>query len=218
MARLTYPRSDGARPAPLPPEHRTVGQLIAETIRLYGDSFLRALPTGVPPTILALIAAHVSYAVSIAFAGVFLSSSYVYATTIVLRRVPSRKRLVLAWLAGVLAFAPVPLLVRAFILPGLAWLAAVGLVVPVLVAEELGFRASFVRAWQLARADYLHAFGSIVTLGIVVLLTQGVLAFLLRGNADVAIETAFVLAGIVLSPLLFVGAALLYVDQEARVE
>ena len=32
-----------ALPAPLPPAERTVGQLVAETIRAYGDNFWRAL-------------------------------------------------------------------------------------------------------------------------------------------------------------------------------
>ena len=35
-------------PRPLPPAERTVGQLIAETIRAYGDNFWRALPLGLP--------------------------------------------------------------------------------------------------------------------------------------------------------------------------
>ena len=35
-------------PAPLPPAERTVGQLIAETIRAYGGNFWRALPLGLP--------------------------------------------------------------------------------------------------------------------------------------------------------------------------
>src|SRR5207248_11746044 len=35
-------------PPPLPPERRTVGQLVAETIRAYGKDFWRALPLGVP--------------------------------------------------------------------------------------------------------------------------------------------------------------------------
>ena len=35
-------------PPALPPETRTVGQLIAETIRAYGNSFWRLLPLGVP--------------------------------------------------------------------------------------------------------------------------------------------------------------------------
>ena len=39
-------------PPPLPPGERTVGQLIAETIRLYGDNFWRALPLGLPIAVL----------------------------------------------------------------------------------------------------------------------------------------------------------------------
>ena len=35
-------------PPPLPPEKRTIGQLIAETIRAYGDRFWRLLPIGLP--------------------------------------------------------------------------------------------------------------------------------------------------------------------------
>ena len=33
-------------PPPLPPETRTVGQLVAESIRLYGNHFWRVLPLG----------------------------------------------------------------------------------------------------------------------------------------------------------------------------
>jgi hypothetical protein len=219
MARLSYPPSGEPRPAALPPEDRTVGQLVAETVRTYGEHFVRALPIGIPPAALALISAHVSVPLAIALGGILLSVSYVYAIVIALEPGPvPRSRLALAWFVGVLAFAPVPLLVRAFILPALAWLAAVGLVVPVVVMEARGIRSAFVRAWQLARADYVHALGSLATLAIVVVLTQSVLAFLLRGNASMALESAFVLASIVLSPLLFLGTSLLYVDQAARVE
>jgi len=35
-------------PAPLPPERRTVGQLVAESIRAYGHNFWRCLPLGLP--------------------------------------------------------------------------------------------------------------------------------------------------------------------------
>ena len=113
---------------------------------------------------------------------------------------------------------PVPVLAVGFVLPALAWLAAVGLVVPVLVVEGPPLRAAFSRAWRLARADYVHVLGSIATLAIVVFLTQSVLAFLLRGAGGAAVDTAFVLANVVISPLLFVGTALLYVDQTAMVE
>jgi hypothetical protein len=90
-------------------------------------------------------------------------------------------------------------------------------VVPVLLVEELDPRAAFRRAWLLARADYVHALGSLATLAIVVLLTQGMLAFLLRGTGGTALSTAFFLANVVVSPLIFIGSALLYVDQSARI-
>ena len=115
-------------------------------------------------------------------------------------------------------FVPAPFLLFGLILPALAWLAALGLVVPVLVVEDLGLRAALARAWQLARADYVHVLGSLATLAILVFVMQFMLAFLIRGAADEALETAFVLASVVISPLVFIGAALLYVDQAARVK
>ena len=222
MARLTYPRAGEPRPAALPPAERTVGQLVAESIRAYGEHFWRALLLGIAPAVLVVVGTHVSkgvlFVLSPTVTGALVSASYVGACVLALERRPSNRRLVLAWLLGWLVFIPVPFLVVAFILPGLAWLAAFGLVVPVIVVEELDARASLARAWQLARADYVHALGSLATLAIVVLLTQGMLAFLLRGTGGAALSTAFFLANVVISPLLFLGSALLYVDQTARVE
>jgi hypothetical protein len=222
MARLTYPRAGEPRPAALPPAERTVGQLVAESIRAYGEHFWRALLLGTAPAVLVVVGTHVSksvlFVLSPTIAGALVSGSYVGACVLALERRPSNRRLVLAWLLGWLVFIPVPFLVVAFILPGLAWLAAFGLVVPIIVVEELDARASFARAWQLARADYIHALGSLATLAILVLLTQGMLAFLLRGTGGAALSTAFFLANVVISPLLFLGSALLYVDQTARVE
>ena len=86
------------------------------------------------------------------------------------------------------------------------------------MVEEASLRGAVGRAWRLARADYVHGVGSLITLAIVVLLTQAVLAFILRGFGDAAVWTAYFLASVVVSPLLFVGAALLYVDQAARAE
>ncbi|HEV7132812.1 MAG TPA: hypothetical protein VIE38_08995 [Gaiellaceae bacterium] len=222
MARLTYPRAGEPRPAALPPAERTVGQVVAESIRIYGEHFRRALLLGIPPAILVVVGTNVSKRVAFVLAPTFsaalVSASYVGACVLVLRRRPSNRRLVVAWLSGWLVFLPVPFLVVAFILPALAWLAAFGLVVPVLVVEELTPRAAFGRAWQLARAGYVHVLGSLATLAIVVLLTQGMLAFLLRGSGGTALSTAFFLANVVVSPLLFIGASLLYVDQTARLE
>ncbi len=70
---------------------------------------------------------------------------------------------------------------------------------------------------RLARADYIHALGSLATLVIVFVLTRLVLVVLLHGQADTTARIAAFLADLVISPLILVGAALLYFDQAARV-
>jgi hypothetical protein len=204
-------------PPPLPPEERTVGQLVAESLRLYGRRFWPALALGVPPSILNVLARTLDDEALLVtvpvLGGLLLSLSYVGAVALAAERPVEVPR---ALVAGVLAFLPFPLLVAAFVLPGLIWLAAVGLVVPVIALERRGLGDGFRRAFALARADFVHALGSLATLAILVFLTQSVLFFLLRDTSDQTIAIAAFLASMVVSPLLFLGAAMLYFDQEAR--
>ena len=209
-----------SRPVALPPGERTVGQLVGESVRFYGEHFWPCLVLGVAPAAIAVIFKNVSRDVQLILAptlsGALVSAAFVRGSMVVLGASPSPRRLFTAWLSGWLVFTPAPFLVIAFVVPGLVWLAALGLVVPVLVVETLPPRAAFRRAWQLARADFVHAIGTLFTLGVLVLLSQSVLVFVLRGFGDAGISTALFLASVVLSPLLFIGTALLYVDQEAR--
>ena len=206
-------------PPPLPPETRTVGQLVAEAVRFYGSRFWPSLALGIPPAILAVAFApldRIERLLLLVTAGaVLVTASYVAACALVAGRRPGSLRL--AFTTGVLVFAPVPALATAFVLPALAWLAFLGLAVPAVLLEERGFRAAFRRGIELARADYVHALGSLATLVIVVFLCQGVLFFVLRGAGEAAIAVAGFLANLVISPVLFLGSALLYYDQAARV-
>jgi hypothetical protein len=210
------------RPVALPPAERTIGQLVAESIRFYGEHFWACLVLGVPAAVIAVVFTNVSRHVQLLLAptlsAALISATFAWACAVVLGASPSRRRLLAAWLIGWLVFAPVPFLVLAFVVPGLLWLAALGLVVPVLVVEDVALGAALPRAWRLARADFTHAIGSLFTLAVVVVLSQSVLVFILRGFGDAGVSTALFLASVVLSPLLFVGTALLYVDQAARVE
>ena len=45
-------------PPPLPPERRTVGQLVAESIRAYQHSFWRCLPLGLPLAVADQLSVH----------------------------------------------------------------------------------------------------------------------------------------------------------------
>jgi hypothetical protein len=208
-------------PEPLPPETRPVGQLVAETLRLYGRRFWRSLPLGLPLAVVNQLSVERSIAEQVAVlaaASPFLTASYVGASALAANVRPARRTLAAALAVGTLAFFPVPLLTLLFILPAVGWLAAVGLVVPVVVIERASFRAAFGRAFTLARADYVHALGSLATLLLVFAVTRLMLVLLLRGTGDQTERIALFLADIVLSPILFLGAALLYFDQAARAE
>jgi hypothetical protein len=122
-----------------------------------------------------------------------------------------------AFVAGLIVFLPAPVLLRLFLLPAVAWLALFGLVVPVALIEHTAFRETFVRARRLALADYIHALGSLATLTIVFYLSVLMLGVLLHGQGDQAIRIAAFLAHTIVGPLLFIGPAILYFDQSARV-
>lgn len=210
----------GDLPPPLPPETRTVGQLVAETIQLYRRNVPAALAIGVAPALLDVLGTRIDrtlwFAISPVVGAILLTPAYVAAAVVATGERPGRERLRTAYAAGALAFLPFPPLAALFLLPGLAWLALVGLVVPVAIVEGTGVRASFRRAVRLARADYVHALGSLATLALVVFLTRAVLFLLLRDLGDATALGASIAADVVISPLVLLGAALLYFDQAAR--
>jgi hypothetical protein len=208
-------------PPPLPPESRTVGQLVAETIRLYGRRFWIALPLGLGVAVLdqlAGISRDAWLVLMLTGGAAVLSASYVAGAAIATETRLTARTALTAFAAGVIAFAPVPFLLLVFILPAVAWLAFVGLAVPVAVVERAGVAAALRRATRLARADYIHALGSLATLAIVYFLTRFMLTLLLHGQGEQTERIAILLADLVLAPMLFLGPALLYYDQAARLE
>jgi len=220
VARPRYPRHEGPLPPPLPPETRTVGQLVAETVRLYGARFFPVLALGLSLAALDGVSLGRSANEQTVVLWLFtplITVSYVGACVLVAEGRPPRRALLVGLAVGIVVWLPVPLLFRFVILPALAWLALLGLAVPAAVIERRGFVDSFRRGLELARADFVHAFGSLATLAIVYFLSRTVLLFLLRTQGDNAIRTAGFLADLVLSPLLFLGSAMLFVDQAARV-
>lgn len=222
MARSGTVRKREPLPEPLPPETRTVGQLVAETLKVYGKRPFAALALGVPFAVVEQVAVSLGragqFVVLSTLGAVLLSSSFVAASALVAGIRPPLASVLTATACGALVFVPAPLLLVLFILPAVAWLAVTGLVVPAVTIEGLGVTAGFRRAYQLARADFVHALGSLATLAILFFLTRLVLFFLLRDSADSGSRAALALADIVISPVLFLGAALLYFDQAARVK
>jgi hypothetical protein len=206
-------------PEPLPPAERTVGQVVAEAIRLYSARWAPSLALGLPIALVdqASEGRSLTAQTLILWAGApLLTAAFVGAVVLAAPVAVPRRSLVTAYLCGLLVFAPVPVLVRLYVLPALAWLALFGLSVPAAALERLGLRAALARGRQLAAADYVHALGSLCALGIVYFITRAMLFFLLRGQADAAERVAAFLGDVVVSPLLYLGAALVYFDQAAR--
>jgi hypothetical protein len=222
-------------PPPVPPEQRTVGQLVAETIRLYGERFWPSLALGLGPALLYVIVIPLPHLLQIpvvAGAGaVLMTCSYVGASLIASGKRSTRDAVSNAFVIGFLVWPPAALLPLIFAvsgnvwigllglaLPSLAWLSYVGLSVPAAVIERIDFRYALGRGMELARADYVHVLGSLATLVICYILSGGVLFFLLRGQARIEVGVAAFLADLVITPMIFLGAALLYFDQAARLD
>jgi hypothetical protein len=263
MARKGVPRAKEPLPPPLPPETRTVGQLVAESIRFYRQNFARTLMLGLPVALLTQVSIEVgrgprlsheraydllrghgasveeavrfgnllvekgvrddanavlTTAVTAGLGAVMLTVAFIAASVLVGGVRLDRRSGLNAATGGALVFVPVPLLATFFVLPAIAWLAFLGLVVPVAVIERRGYGESLRRATQLARADFVHALGSLATLVIVYFVTRLALIVLLHSAGESTTRTAVFLADVVLSPLLFVGGVLLYYDQAARVK
>lgn len=212
-------------PPPAPPKERTAGQLVGEAMRLYGRRLWLALLLGVPPTLagVALAAANDSGAsqaaqltLALAVGAPAVSVSFVGASILAAGRRPPGGTLLVAFVAGVLVLLPTPFLATLLVLPALAWFALFGLAVPAAVVEQLPLRRALARAVQLARADYVHALGSLAAAAIVAIVSAGVLQFLLIQFGEAAGGIAAFIAVLLLSPLLLLAAAILYFDQAAR--
>ena len=205
------------RPVALPPAERTVGQLVAESVRFYGEHFWSVLPLGLVVVGVEAAALHrsVNAQTLILWAfGPLFAAAYVRAAALVSDGDGSWT----AFATASVVFLPFPLLLRLYVLPGVVWFALVGLAVPAVVAEGLGFRAALRRGWQLARADLVHAIAGVITLGLIYFVTRYALLVTIFQFGDQSQTAAGILADLVLSPLVFVGTALLYVDQAARVK
>ena len=193
-----------------------MGQVVAEAIRAYGDRFWRILPLGL--AVVGVDAATLHHGVGVqtlilwAFGPVF-AAAYVRAACVVRGEPWSWP----AFSAAVLIYLPFPVLLRLYVLPGVVWFGLLGLAVPAAVAERLGAVAALRRGWQLSRADLLHSLGGLVTLGLVYFVCRYVLLVLIHGFGGQGQVEAAMIADLVLAPLVFVGAVLLYEDQAARV-
>jgi hypothetical protein len=212
-----------------------LGDLFAETVRLYGDRIWSVVGIGV---FLAgsLLAAHVighvvAFVVIVALA---FTAAYAVSSRVVVGDPAAEAwaqvgvRLPVLLVLTVIVSVPFvlgrvdPLL----LLFGVAWLAFVGLSIPVAMLERdpaqdawygsISFAIN--RATALARGEYLHVLGVMAAFVTVYLVLGPLLAVLLTGFADNGGLAATLIANGVLGPFFFFGLSLLYFEQKARIE
>lgn len=210
-----------------------LGELLAETVRLYGERLWAAVGIGVflAGTLLAAsILGHL--VILIAIVAPAFTVSYAVAARLALGD-PAAE----AWAqAGVRApvLAPLTIIVSVPFVLGIvdvlilffsvAWLAFVGLAIPVAMIERapeetswfgrIGF--ALTRATDLARFEFLHVLGVSAALVLIYALLGPLLAVLLTGFADNGSRAASVIANGVLGPFFFLGLSVLYFEQRAR--
>lgn len=209
-----------------------LGELIAETIRVYGERVWAALGLGAvyAGTLVASLLVHVAF--HFAVASLMLVATYGAAARLVLGdslleawgqvAVRLRVLLVLALVVGlpfVLASSYLLLVLFAAL-----WIAFVGFSIPVAVVEPAEERAGWIagvsyaleRTIALARVEYLHAAGVAAALLLVNLFVGIVLRGALVGFADNTVAVAGLIAQVVLAPFFFLGLSVLYFEQRAR--
>jgi hypothetical protein len=210
-------------PEEVSPAERTVGQLIADAIRLYGRAFWRGILIALPATAFTVGAAFLDGSAGVVYSVVVgplaLGLSYLWASVVATggRHAPGR-----ALVAGAIAFLPLAAS-RVVIFPGiyfvaLAWFALAALSVPTVLVEDRRLVPALRHGIELARADFVHAFGTIAALAIVVVVSILSLSLSLAVFGAQGIAVSAVLAVVVMSPLFFLGCGLLYFDQKARLE
>ncbi len=220
MARARYPTSSGPRPPALSPGARTVGQLVAETLNLYGRHFFVALPLGLVVAIAdqASLGVELSGRIAVLLvASPFFSAAYAAASALAVESRPSIRTWVIAVGVGTVIFVPAAFLFPWFALAAVVVLALFGNAVPAAVMEELAPFAAVRRSLEVARADLVHALAGLATLVIMFGIARLAMGFLLRQQADNTLRVAIFLADTVLGPVLFLGAAILFIDLRARV-
>ena len=209
-----------------------LGEVLAETVRVYGDRIWAAVGLGAVTAAIFLLSAAVPAAAGILIVSLMFTVSYAAAVRIaagdafaeawaqVALRLPV---LLVLTLVASLPFA-VALTQLFLLLFAVAWLALSGFSIPVTMLERdhdtgswfgrLGFALN--RSLALARAEYLHAVGVIAALVIVYILIGLLLRGALAGFAENGGLAGLAIVQLVLAPFFFLGLSVLYFDQRAR--
>jgi hypothetical protein len=208
-------------------------ELLAETVRLYGERIWAVVGMGVFLAGALLLGSVIGHLLAlIALVAPAITATYGVAARIAVGD-PARE----AWAqVGLRApvLLPLALVVSVPFVLGIvdvivlvfavAWLAFVGLSIPVAMIERApeGTRwyehiaYALTRGSELARKEYLHVLGITAALVLIYAILGPILTGLLTGFGDNGALVASVIANGVIGPFFFLGLSLLYFEQNAR--
>ncbi len=209
-----------------------LSEILAETVRLYGDRFAASIGLGVPIAGVFLATLFLPVFVDIALVALAFTLTWAAAA-----RVAAGDGLLEAWAQAGLRLPILLVLALVVAVPfslavgqlfllvlAVAWLALTGFSIPVAVLEQDGEVTSWFdrlsyslhRSVSLARTEYLHAVGVAAALVILEIVLGIPLAAALAGFAENGREAALALTQLVLAPFFFLGLSVLYFEQKAR--
>jgi hypothetical protein len=209
-----------------------LSELLAETIRLYGERFGAAIGLGIP-----IAASFIATLVTPTLLDIFLVAFAFTATFAAAARVAAGDGFAEAWAQAGLRLPTLLVLTVVVAVPfalavgqlfllilAVAWLGLTGFAIPVAMLErdpdaknwfdQLSY--ALYRSVWLARAEYLHAVGVAAALVILEIVLGVLLASALAGFAENGREAALAITQIVLAPFFFLGLTVLYFEQKAR--
>jgi len=208
-------------------------ELLAETVRLYGERIWAVVGMGVFLAGALLLGSVIGHLLAlIALVAPAITATYGVAARVVVGD-PARE----AWAqVGLRApvLLPLALVVSVPFVLGIvdvivlvfavAWFAFVGLSIPVAMIERPpeGTRwyehiaYALTRGSELARKEYLHVLGITAALVLIYAILGPILTGLLTGFGDNGTLVASVIANGVIGPFFFLGLSLLYFEQNAR--
>lgn len=218
--------------SPPPERPLKLGELLAETIRVYGERIWASLGLGAVVASAFLIATQTPAVLDVLVLSLVFTGSYAAAARLVagdaFAEAWAQVGLRLPVLAVLMFIVAVPFAIAVgyllLLIFAVAWLAFAGFSIPVAMlerdpeAESWYGRLSYAlfRSVRLARAEYLHAAGIAAALVLLYLLVGNVIVAALIGFAESGDVAAVALVQVVMGPFFFLGLSVLYFEQRAR--
>lgn len=210
-----------------------IGDLLAASIRIYGARPLTFLATGLIQAGALVATVWLPFVADLVIVALSFGIAYALIARLVLGdSLEAAGRRTLELLPVVVSLALVvgiPFSLAAsfliFLIIAAAWLGLATFAIPVAMIEapdEPGYAGRLTHALrrtvELARAEYVHAFGVAAIMIVLTLFVGVVLSLALFSFADNGRVAALALSQVVLSPFFFIGLSVLYFDQQARAE